>query len=239
MKQARYTSFLRPALAVSLLAGVAACASGPSPQPGMAAGTPLPELGQDGYANSFLGANYTLRPSDVIRVSVFREEGLSFDELPINAEGQISFPLIGSVAVAGQTPSQLEAAMEERLGATFLRDPDVTVNVVEYASHRVTVEGQVRTPGIYQFEPGTRLSGAIALAAGTERVADKGDIAVFRQTDQGVAVAKFDYNAVQAGTMLDPILMPGDRVVVGTSGLSQFWQDFLKSLPLFALFTRL
>mgnify|MGYP007056299579 FL=1 len=53
-----------------------------------------------------------------------------------------------------------------------------------------------------------------------------------------MAVAKFDYAQVRAGTMIDPVLAPGDRVVVGTSGLSQLWQDFLKAVPAFALFTR-
>jgi len=52
-----------------------------------------------------------------------------------------------------------------------------------------------------------------------------------------MTVAKFDYRAVQQGTMIDPVLQPGDRVVVGTSGLSQFWQDVLKTIPVFALFT--
>ena len=50
-------------------------------------------------------------------------------------------------------------------------------------------------------------------------------------------VAKFDYRAVSQGTMIDPVLEPGDRVVVGTSGLSQFWQDLLRALPAFGLFT--
>ena len=64
-------------------------------------------------------------------------------------------------------------------------------------------------------------------------------MAIFREAPQGLTVAKFDYRAVQQGTMIDPVLQPGDRVVVGTSGLSQFWQDVLKTLPAFAIFTNL
>ncbi len=36
--------------------------------------------------------------------------------------------------------------------------------------------------------------------------------------------------------MLDPVLEPGDRVVMGTDGLSVFWEDFLKALPAFGIF---
>jgi polysaccharide biosynthesis/export protein len=49
-------------------------------------------------------------------------------------------------------------------------------------------------------------------------------------------VAKFDYAAVRQGAMLDPVLQPGDRVVMGTDGLSVFWADLLQALPVFGVF---
>ncbi len=49
-------------------------------------------------------------------------------------------------------------------------------------------------------------------------------------------VAKFDYRQISQGTMMDPVLQPNDRVVVGTDGLSVFWQDLLKALPAFGIF---
>jgi hypothetical protein len=49
-------------------------------------------------------------------------------------------------------------------------------------------------------------------------------------------IAKFDYGQVRQGTMLDPVLQPGDRVVMGTDGLSVFWEDLLKALPAFGVF---
>ncbi len=135
---------------------------------------------------------------------------------------------------AGQVESQIEQMLNER----FLRFAEVTVNVVQYGSHLVTVEGSVGAPGLYNFIPGTRLSGAIALANGPLRIADPKDIAVFRQTPEGIAIAKFDYVAMQSGTMMDPVLEPGDRIVVGLSNLSQFWQDALQTVPVFGWFRR-
>ncbi len=182
---------------------------------------------------------YTIRPADTLNIGVFREPELSLQSVRVDANGAIAMPLVGPVQVAGLSPRDAEDRISQALRQGYLRNPEVSVNVVEYQSHLVTVEGEVENPGLFTFQPGTRLSGAIALGNGMSRVADRRDIAIFRTLDDGTYIAKFDYTAVQAGTMIDPVLMPGDRVIVGTNGLSQFWQDFLRSLPVFALFTRL
>lgn len=221
---------------VPLLASLAACAQGPVAQPGLAVSAPAVAQGQAGFAN-FLGTTYVLRASDKISVNVFREEELSMPSVTVAADGMISLPLLGSMHVAGMTIAQVEDQVELLLGGRYLRNPAVAVNVVEYSSHTVTVEGAVETPGVFSFLPGSRLSAAIASAEGLRREAEPQEVAVFRQTPQGIQIAKFDYQAVQTGMMLDPILEPGDRVVVGTDGLSQFWQDLIKTLPAFALFT--
>lgn len=220
------------------LSALGACQSGPSPQVGLVPQLIDPALGQEGY-QAYPDETYELRPTDVINVSVFREEGLALASVPISANGEISFPLIGQVQAAGLTAGQLEARIEDSLGARYLRDPDVTVNVLEYASHRVTIEGSVANAGLFGFPPGTRLSGGLALAGGLSRVADEEEVAIFRETPEGIAVAKFDYDAVQEGTMLDPVLKPGDRIVVGTDTLSQIYVDFLSTLPTLGFFYRI
>jgi len=229
--------FALVASAAALLSTTSACYKGPQPEVGPVVTEPVVALGQDDY-KVYPSDTYTLRPNDVINVSVFREAELSLNTVPISATGEISFPLLGPVQVAGLTATQLEAQLEQMLNARYLRYPDVTVNVVQYGSHLVTVEGSVNAPGLYNFSPGTRLSGAMALANGVSRIADQSEVAVFRQTSDGMAIAKFDYLAVQSGTMMDPELQPGDRIVVGLNYLSQYWQDALMALPVFAWFRR-
>lgn len=216
---------------------LASCAAAPPATVGKVPNQVNAELGQTGFA-ARLGDSYVLHPSDVVSIKVFREAELSLDSVVISADGQVSVPLVGQVKAAGMTTPQLEALLESELGARYLREPEVAVNVVQYASHQVTVEGAVLKPGVFAFLPGTRLSGGVQLASGLDRVAKGTEVAVFRQMQDGTYVAKFDYRAVQAGTMLDPVLQPGDRIVVGTDGLSQFYQDLLKALPIFATFTR-
>lgn len=222
---------------VAMLGALSACASGPDPQPGLVPSEPILELGQGGYSPR-LGDTYMLRPTDVISVSVFREEGLSLGSVPVSSTGDISFPLLGPIEVAGLTAAQLETRLEALLNERYLRNPEVTVNVVNYGSHRVTVEGSVAGSGVFSFPPGTRLSGGIALAGGISRIGDEENVAIFRETPDGIAVAKFDYRANQNGLVMDPVLQPGDRIVVGLDNLAQIWQDFLQILPTLGFFYR-
>jgi polysaccharide export outer membrane protein len=74
------------------------------------------------------------------------------------------------------------------------------------------------------------------MAEGPERTAKIDQVAFFRETPEGMTIAKFDYGQVRQGTMLDPVLQPGDRVVMGTDGLSVFWKDLLQALPAFGIF---
>ena len=200
---------------------------------------PVPATVADplGQTAEFLPGQYRLRANDLISVTVFREPQLSLEQVSVGADGWVSIPLLGPVMAEGLTAQMLEDRIEEAYGERYLREPDVAVNVVEYRSHRVTVEGSVTNPGMYTFQPGTRLSGGISLAAGPTRTADLQEVAVFRDTDDGMTIAKFDYGAVRAGRMADPYLQPGDRVVVGTDNLSVLWQDALRAVPLLGIFT--
>jgi len=220
------------AIAMAVLAG---CASSPEPNIGASVTQPRTDLGQADYSFQ-RPTTYLLRPADRISVSVFREPEFSLNAVQIGVEGNVSLPMLGSIPAAGMTAKQFEQDVTRRLAAVGLKTPMVSVNIAEYASHLVTVEGAVDQPGVYTFQPGARLSSAIALAKGPKRTADTKQVAVFRESPQGIMVAKFDYQQVSQGTMLDPVLQPGDRVVMGTDGLSVFWEDLLKALPAFGVF---
>ena len=226
---------LNMALCGGMALSITACASTPEPVIGTSVATPRADLGQSGFSNA-RATTYLLRPTDQISVTVFREPDFSMDEVRLGVEGNVSLPLLGSIPAAGMTAAQFEQDVTRRLAAAGLRTPMVSVNVIEFASHLVTVEGAVKDPGVYAFQPGARLSAAIAMGGGPERTANSQQIAVFRENDQNISVAKFDYTQIRQGTMLDPILEPGDRVVIGTDGLSVFWQDFLRTVPAFGIF---
>lgn len=230
----------RKMLASSMVAAatvfLGACASTPEPIIGASARTPDSALGQDNYSDT-RPTTYLLRPADEISIVVFREPDFTLNSVRIGVEGNVSIPMLGSIPAAGMTAKQLEQDLTRRLAGVGLKVPTVSVNIVEYSSHLVTVEGAVESPGVYAFQPGARLSSAVALAKGPKNIAKLEQVAVFRESDKGILVAKFDYSAISRGTMLDPVLQPGDRVVMGTDGLSAFWQDLLKAAPAFGAFT--
>ena len=217
------------------LASLSACATTPAPVSGASVTHPRGELGQADY--SFRRpVTSKLRPADKISVNVFREPDFSLGSVQVGVEGNVSLPMLGSIPAAGMTAKEFEQDVTRRLAAVGLKSPMVSVNIAEYASHLVTVEGAVDQPGVYTFQPGARLSSAIAMSGGPKRTAKVDQVAVFRESPEGIMVAKFDYGQMKQGVMLDPVLEPGDRVVMGTDGLSVFWEDLLKALPAFGVF---
>lgn len=235
MKQRRNRTGLSASAGVLVALALTGCASSPEPVIGASAIQPRSDLGQDGYSYARPDI-YLLRPTDKISVAVFREPDLSAEEVRIGVEGNVSLPMLGSIPAAGLTAKQFEQDVTRRLAALGLKAPSVSVNVTDFASHLVTVEGAVEKPGVFTFQPGARLSSAIALAEGPKRTAKVQQLAVFRESPQGIMIAKFDYQAISQGTMLDPVLQPGDRIVMGTDGLTVFWEDLLKALPVFGVF---
>ena len=115
--------------------------------------------------------SYRLGPGDRIDIRVFGEEDLSLSVL-IGESGVLNYPLLGELRVSERTVKELETELTQRLRGDYLVDPDVTVSVDEYRP--VFVNGEVKNPGAYPFQPGLTLQKAIALAGGfTERASRK------------------------------------------------------------------
>ena len=91
---------------------------------------------------------YRVGPGDVLDVIVFEEEDLT-RLVTVQHGGEISFPLIGEIPVAGLTLKEVRVQITELLGKDYLIDPQLTVKVKEYLSQWVTVVGEVGRPGKY------------------------------------------------------------------------------------------
>ena len=110
---------------------------------------------------------YLLVPGDVIKINVFKNPDLSVDAR-VSESGSISYPLVGSVKVAGITPS----AAEQRIGQMlkdggFVLNPQVNILLTQALGNLVSVIGEVNTPGRYSTETaGGHLSGMLAAAGG-------------------------------------------------------------------------
>lgn len=164
-------------------------------------------------------------PGDVLEISVFQVDDLH-RVVEVNANGQIEFPLIGKVDAGGKTIAQLEADIEQRLGATYLQSPDVTVTLKDAPSQRVTVEGAVVKPGIYPVRGRTTLLQAIAMAQGLAEVADVNDVTVFRMVQNQRTSSNFDIRTIRSGKAPDPEIVAGDLVVAGQSAIRTFVRNW-------------
>lgn len=180
--------------------------------------------------------DYRIGETDLLKVSVFRVPELSFDELRVDSSGNIQMPLIGTVRAAGLTSSELTAALTSQLGARYLRNPQVTVTVIQAASQKITIDGAVTQPGVYEMRGRTTLMQAVAMARGPSRSADLSSVAVFRTIDGQRMVAVFDLGAIRNGAAEDPVVLGEDVIVVDTSRLNEGLQAAISAAPVLTLF---
>ncbi len=223
-------------LAVTL---VSACTSSRTIVPGrvatVSAADAITPIGATSAIDAF---SYSIGPDDVVSVRVFREPDLSLDSVRVDGLGRIEMPLIGTVDANGKTPQALSQELTRRYGERYLVDPQVSVNVIEVNSQRMTVEGQVEKPAVYALARPTDLLSAIAVAGGPTEYAKTKEIAVFRKVNGENMVAAFDLERIRSGELANPAILPGDIVVVGFTGLSQKVRDLLVASPLLSLFAR-
>jgi polysaccharide export outer membrane protein len=183
--------------------------------------------------------DYRIGPSDKLALTVFQVEELSFEEIFVDASGKLQLPLLGSIQAAGLTPAELSTYLERRLGERYLRNPRVSVSVSEAASQKITVDGAVAKPGVYEMRGRTTLLQAVAMAQGATRIADLEKVAVFRSSEGRLMVAVFDLAAIRRGETVDPTLLGDDVVVVDTSRLSARYRDIIEVLPGLGIFAYL
>ncbi|HEY1427006.1 MAG TPA: polysaccharide biosynthesis/export family protein [Caulobacteraceae bacterium] len=177
---------------------------------------------------------YVIGPQDKLTIRVFEVKDLSFDSEQVDASGIIMLPLIGKLMAAGKTPDQLEEEIAHRL-EKYLQSPQVSVSIVESASQKVTVEGNVKTPGVYLVRGQTTLMQTVAMAGGVDMEADVHKVAVIRLENGVRKAAVVDYAAIKAGKAPDPIIQGNDDVVVGESTIKMVWANVLRNLPIVTL----
>ena len=183
-------------------------------------------------------AEYRIGVLDVLSIRVFQEPELTFDELSVNSAGTINFPFIGEMTAIGKTPIELSREIEAGLGTRYIRDPQVVVGVVNSAAQRVTVDGEVEQPGVYEIAGTSSLVESIARARGLKFTAVDDEVIVFRMIDGERYGAVFDLRAIREGRAPDPQILGGDRIVVGYSTLRGAWEDFKEAAPIFNVFRR-
>lgn len=129
-------------------------------------------------------AEYKLGSGDVLRVTVYQNPDLAL-ETRVNERGELNFPLVGAVKVGELSVSSAEQAIADALrNGNFVRQPQVTITVLQVRAHVANVLGQVGRPGRYPLEmPGMRLTDLLSMAGGATSMAS--DVVVVTGTRDG------------------------------------------------------
>lgn len=174
---------------------------------------------------------YFVGPFDTLEIDVFGIEDMKARAVQVDTSGRISFPLVGTVKVAGLTPNEIQTLIQRRLAENYVRNPQVTVNLKEIVSQVVTVEGEVKKPGQFPVAGRMTLLRAIAKAEGTDEFSKLNDVVIFRTVKGQSLAALYNLKAIRKGAYPDPEIYANDVVVVGESSARRIFKDFLGIAP--------
>ncbi len=162
----RFTIFF----AVVTLAGFIACAFAQRPA-------------MNPVTRAYGDAEFKLGPDDVVEVFVYKEPELS-PTVVVRPDGKISLPLIGELMVNGKSALELQREVTQKL-AQYIAEPSVNVIVKEVNSAKVSVLGEVKTPGMYKIKDRATILDAVALAGGFTEYARRDKVTLIRIEPSG------------------------------------------------------
>ena len=132
--------------------------------------------------------DYQLGAGDLLKIAVFDHDELAGDSR-ISQSGNITFPLIGQVAVAGLSTRDAELLIARRLiEGGFVKQPQVSIFVSEYQSQKISVMGQVAKPGQYPLDASKKVLDALALAGGVLNDTAADDVTLVRADGHRVVI---------------------------------------------------
>ncbi|WGV98429.1 polysaccharide biosynthesis/export family protein [Vibrio sp. YMD68] len=149
--------------------------------------------------------HYTLGAGDKIQIHVYGEPELSFEELFISSNGIFDYPYLGQIQSLNKTTQQLKEEITLGLKGDYLIEPKVMVSVLSF--RKIYINGEVKNPGGYEYQPGLTIDKAIALAGGFTDRAAKSSITITNNAS-GIQSKK---------TKLTKSVRPGDIITIEES----------------------
>lgn len=154
-------------------------------------------------------------PGDLFEVHVVGEKDLP-TEYRVQPDGTIDFPYIKRFAVAGLEPQEIVVRLKQALvDAQILTDPQVSLQVKQYNSKRITIIGQVSKPGSISWTESLKLVDAISQAGWFTPLADSNHVVLTRYKKSGGTVTVLvSVDAITDGKQPDIALQAGDTIKV-------------------------
>ena len=160
---------------------------------------------------------YRLHPGDTIEVRIYGEDDLT-SKVRLSENGGVVLPLLVAIEVGGKTIGQARDCIRDAYRKDFLVNPVVTVFIVEYGNSKISVLGQVRNPGIYQFPANERLNllQAIALAGGYTRIGEPSKVTIKRTINGRLSIVRLNAGAMAEKEKNEIVeVRPDDVITIG------------------------
>jgi len=155
---------------------------------------------------------YQTGPGDVLSVQVFNHPEMSVKSR-IRLDGNLTVSFLGDVPAAGKTLSALAREIEKQLEArNLVVAPRATVVLDEVAQIKLSILGEVKTPGLYTLEAGSGLAEALATSGGFTEFAHRDQIYIIRRVPELIRI-RFRYTAAN-GSALTFRLKTGDTMLI-------------------------
>ena len=164
---------------------------------------------------------YLLGSGDLLQVKVFEAEELT-STVRVSSRGFVTLPLIGQMMIKGLTARETEQKIEDKYRERYINDPHVNVFIEEHFSQRITLVGQFKNPGTYDYLSKQRLLDVIALGGGLSEKA--GQIVQIRRGDngqekRGIYIVDLDQLIKKGNEQLNIEINSGDVIFVPEAGV--------------------
>lgn len=186
---------------------------------------------------------YYIGIGDRLDVVFFFNSELTTPNLLVRRDGRITLPYVGDVMAAGITPMELDSTLTKQF-SEILRDPNVSVIVVNSPDRRIYVLGEVNSPGGYTFDQSVSVSQALAMAGGLLPSAKEEYSLIMRREGLNTVLGlRLDVKAILAGLAVqndielrndDVIYVPKTRMASAADWMDEF--DRIVGPPINILF---
>jgi polysaccharide export outer membrane protein len=171
---------------------------------------------RDAFSTTMTGARVMLGAGDHLEIHVFDTPEMT-QTVRVNSDGKITLALIGEIDVRGMAPDKLAGVITRKLiDGNFMKDPQVSVYVLEYAGQMAYVTGEVTRPGAYTLLRSHRLLDLISVAGGLTSHA--GNTVTIVRGDTSAEHTLVDLSDKDENRS-NPEILPGDSITVAQTGV--------------------
>jgi polysaccharide export outer membrane protein len=174
--------------------------------------SPPPPTGMNSTVADSDPDTYHIGVEDELQISVWREPDLSGTSV-VRPDGKITLPVINEVYVVGLKTDELQALLSEKL-KTIVNEPQVTVIVRQIRSRKVYLFGSIQHQGAFTLNGRKTILELIADGGGFSPFAKINGLYILRNVSGKQVRIPFNYKKAIAGHAENPVLQPGDMVIV-------------------------